>query len=62
MCISQQTSLINHNPKAIQPVIISPLTVFDQWVATKTFEYRWSILPLVKPYSLIAFQDYTIGN
>lgn len=52
--------LINHNPKAIQPVGIPPavaqLTVFNQWIPLKPLNTAGQGLPSVdkKPYSLIA--------
>lgn len=52
--------LINHNPKAIQPVTTPPitptLTIYDQWVALKPLNTAGQGLPGVdkKPYSSIA--------
>jgi hypothetical protein len=52
--------LINHNPKAIQPVgippIVSQFTVYNQWVPLKPLNTAGQGLPSVdkKPYSLIA--------
>lgn len=53
---SAGVGLINHNPKAIQPVTIAPITIYDQWVSLKPLNTAGQGLPGVdkKPYSLIA--------